>query len=158
MKRGGDPKERFKEKFIVSDTNCWLWIASRVKNGYGRFRLGTQTRLAHRVAYELFIGPIPHELTIDHLCRVRHCVNPAHLEAVSMRENLLRSPISLATIFARKTHCPRGHEYTTDNTSVSNGSRNCKACHKELQMRPEWREYHKRYNQAKRHAATQDHL
>lgn len=73
--------------------DCWEWLASRQPNGYGQFspggRAGGMTT-AHRVAYELTFGPIPEGLSIDHLCRNRGCVNPAHLEAVSQRENVQR--------------------------------------------------------------------
>jgi hypothetical protein len=81
------------------------------------------------VAYELAIGPIPEGLTIDHLCRNRGCVNPAHLEAVTNRTNLLRGD-GIAALNARKTHCKRGHEFTPENTYVwREGTRACRACH-----------------------------
>src|SRR6266496_2265386 len=73
---------------------CWLWTGKTGRDGYGRIGLGGRGALvrvrAHRFAYELLIGPIPDGLQIDHLCRVRHCVNPAHLEPVTQRENILR--------------------------------------------------------------------
>ena len=90
---------------------CWLWRASRDRSGYGRFKAATGVVGAHRVAYELLVGPIPDGLTLDHLCRVRHCVNPEHLEPVTHRENTLRGTGPTAEN-ARKTHCLRGHALT----------------------------------------------
>jgi hypothetical protein len=74
----------------------------------------------------ILVGPIPDGLVIDHLCRVRHCVNPAHMEPVTDRENVFRG-------FAAITHCPKGHEYTADNTYIppSTGSRECRRCRAE---------------------------
>jgi hypothetical protein len=91
-------------------TRCWRWIASRTPHGYGRFRPGRSAPwvYAHRFVYELTRGPVPPGLELDHLCRVRACVNPVHLEAVPHRENTLRGD-GLAAWNARKTHCSRGH-------------------------------------------------
>ena len=90
--------------------------------------------LAHRFSYELFRGNIPAGLTVDHLCKNTACVNPYHLEVVTQRENNLRGN-NWAGINSRKTHCPKGHEYTKENTVIwdngSNGARRCKICLKE---------------------------
>lgn len=87
-----DSLERFWSYVDRSKTEdgCWLWNGHRESNGYGRFRHDGRRSGAHRFAYEAEVGPIPDGLTIDHLCRVRHCVNPAHLEAVTSRENTRR--------------------------------------------------------------------
>lgn len=86
-----DPAERFWTYVDKAGPgNCWLWTGRLERNGYARFRHDGQRSGAHRYAYELEVGPIPDGLTIDHLCRVRHCVNPMHLEPVSGRENTRR--------------------------------------------------------------------
>lgn len=82
------------------------------------------------------VGPIPEGLDLDHLCRVRQCVNPDHLEPVTARENLMRSPLTQASINSAKTHCKRGHEFTPDNTRIfpKSGSRCCKTCERQRQV------------------------
>jgi|GEM_PF-1714746 len=109
---------------------CWPWTSTRNDQGYGMFSLpGHQHIYAHRFAYELLVGPIPEGLTLDHLCRVRHCVNPAHLEPVTNRENSLRGE-SQAAQQARQTHCLRGHPFDEANTyrRPDNDARQCRAC------------------------------
>lgn len=108
---------------------CWLWTAGMDTNGYGNFRWGGKMGKAHRYSYELHVGPIPDGLQIDHLCRVRNCVNPAHLEAVTIRENVLRSDNPCAH-HARKTHCPQGHPYEGENLGLAKNGRYCRACHR----------------------------
>lgn len=127
-----DLRARF-EAYVRRTAGCWDWTGARMANGYGVFnmpdRLGGGTRLAHRVSYELNVGPIPDGLELDHLCRVRHCVRPDHLEAVTHRENDLRgaSPFLVAH---REGRCLRGlHAMTPENARVtSNGRRRCRAC------------------------------
>lgn len=113
--------ERFAEKYRVDDSGCWIWTACTHQFGYGEFRFRGKCARAHRVAYELLVGPIPEGLTIDHLCRVRNCVNPAHLEPVTFAENVRRGAAAI-------THCPHGHEYTEANTLHQRGRRNCRTC------------------------------
>jgi HNH endonuclease len=114
--------------WVNKTSTCWLWMGGRNSKGYPYFYDGSRTRRAHRVAYELVCGVIPAGMTLDHLCRVRHCVNPAHLEPVSDRENILRGN-GWSGRNARKTHCPQGHEYTPENTRIhTSGGRLCVTC------------------------------
>jgi len=107
---------------------CWLWTAGRYRNGYGQFYLGGKKVLPHRVLYEWTVGPIPAGLDLDHLCRVRHCVRPSHLEPVTRRENLLRG-VTIPAAHAAKTHCPAGHPYAGANLRLRpNGARRCREC------------------------------
>jgi len=109
---------------------CLIWPWGLTGGGYGMLRLGRRTMLAHRWAWERAHGPIPEGLQLDHLCRQRACYNPAHLEAVTGRINVRRSPIHPAAINARKTHCIHGHEFTPENTYPRRGVlRDCRACH-----------------------------
>lgn len=118
--------ERFMEKVDVDDASgCWLWTATTNRKGYGMFWPTSASVSAHRWAYAHFVGPIPDGLQIDHLCRVRHCVNPEHLVPVTARENQQRSPFDPAA----RTHCPRGHPYDAENTyRYPDGRRWCRRC------------------------------
>lgn len=107
---------------------CWIWTGA-LRKGHGEFRRARRSLVAaHRFVYELEVGQIPPGLVIDHLCRVPRCVNPAHLEAVTNVENVLRGN-SLPARNARKTHCLNGHEFSPENTRINNrGDRVCIAC------------------------------
>lgn len=113
-----------------SERGCWLWIGLKNHKGYGVFKIHGKYVSAHRLIYKTIIGPIPHGLQIDHLCRVRNCVNPAHMEPVTSRENSLRSMITQSYINANQTHCPQAHPYSGDNLYIekSTGRRRCKIC------------------------------
>lgn len=108
--------------------SCWIWKGSRSVAGYGYVRSGSRNTCAHRVVYELLVGPIPEGLVIDHLCRNPSCVNPAHLEPVTQAENILRG-LGPVAANAKKTECVHGHSFDEANTYVdSNGGRKCRTC------------------------------
>lgn len=114
----------------LPDTPCWDWPLATHEAGYGVMQVNGVSKRAHREIYERVIGTIPDEMVLDHLCRNRKCVNPWHLEPVTLEENILRGNGSPA-INARKTHCSRGHEFTPENTRILRGrSRECKECAK----------------------------
>ena len=116
--------ERFWSHVIRWDADCWTWVGPHQSIGYAIFG----KTVAHRVAYELSVGPVPAGMELDHLCRNRGCVNPAHLEPVTRRENVMRSD-SFAAVNAAKTHCPNGHPYSGGNLHVRpNGDRRCRTC------------------------------
>jgi hypothetical protein len=126
-------RERFDAKWLPEpNTGCWLWTASTNNGGYGFIGVNRRVQMAHRVGYELYRGPIPDGMTLDHLCRVTCCVNPCHMEPVSMRANILRGH-GVAGKFARRTHCKNGHELSGDNVSSRSDSRArvCVTCHLE---------------------------
>lgn len=116
--------ERFWSKVKKTDS-CWEWVATKTPRGYGNFRVASKWKPAHRVAYELIVGPIPEGLQLDHLCCNPGCVNPAHLEPVTGYENHMRWRRGTT----RVTHCSHGHEYTPENTRTdSTGRRECREC------------------------------
>lgn len=108
---------------------CWLWLAALNGAGYGIFRLATgRNARAHRWAWEHLRGPIPEGMQIDHLCRVRKCLNPAHLEVVTNKVNAERSVPGRRVWRRERTHCARGHEFTPENCFWHKGRRCCQAC------------------------------
>ena len=125
------PIDRFAS--LIQFGSCWEWIGQRNNRGYSVFYVGPtaipRQVLGHRWAYEFFSGQrIPEGMQIDHLCRVRHCVNPDHMEVVTPLINTMRG-YSPTRLNAEKTACPAGHEYTPENTWVEkNGYRHCRAC------------------------------
>lgn len=127
--------KRFWDKCIPEpNSGCWLWTGADTPKGYGSFYLNSKLRRVHRVAYEILVGPIPGGLQLDHLCRVRCCCNPAHLEPVTNRENAIRGDAGraggavMAARFLALTHCRLGHPL--DGASGERRSRYCKACNR----------------------------
>lgn len=130
-------EERFWMKVEKTDT-CWIWTGAKATNGYGRFKTPERVVQAHRFSYELVKGKIPEGLVMDHRCRVRACVNPAHLEAVTIWENNWRAmPYGLRMVPG--THCFKGHLLSEDNLYHGfNGDmpyRRCKKCTRETSNR-----------------------
>ena len=104
-----------------------MWTATLNPDGYGRIRMRVGwVPLAHRALWETCIGPVQRPKELDHLCRVRHCVNPEHLELVDHAENVRRG--NSGQHWAAKTHCPQGHPYDEVNTHTYDGKRVCKQC------------------------------
>lgn len=132
-------RERLMDKVQMEpNSGCWLWDGGLNNRGYGTLRpTGGKNIGVHRLSYQLHVAPIPECMEIDHLCKVRCCVNPDHLEPVTRLENVRRSS---AGYYARspennvqkaKTHCPQGHPYSGDNLWTSKtGQRQCKTCHR----------------------------
>jgi hypothetical protein len=117
------------------NTGCWLWVGCVDRRGYAKFAHGGLSLRGHRVAYEHFVAQVPSGLELDHLCRTPACVNPAHLEPVTHRENILRSDAPPAAC-ARKTHCPKGHAYDAANARLGrDGHRACRACRRTEERR-----------------------
>ena len=142
------PEERFwRHVDKRGPEECWHWTGGGWSSGYGALRIvGRSTKVAaHRISYEIHVGPVPDGLVIDHLCRNRKCVNPAHLEAVTFRENILRGE-GMAAQHARKTHCLRGHSFDPPNGYVTSQGRRCRACDR---IRYEAREARKKASRAK---------
>ena len=135
--------QRFLARVAMVSGECHLWTGTINRHtGYGTLSIGGKDHYAHRLAYTLFVGPIPEGMDVDHtchngdeacngetLCTHRRCVNPEHLEPVAHRVNVTRSHLAPAGKNARKTHCKHGHEFTPENTLISAKGRRCRACH-----------------------------
>ena len=111
---------------------CWEWEGRVESNGYAQAKYGGQRGQVHRLVYEALVGPIPDGLTLDHLCENKRCYNPAHLEPVTIAENIRRAR-------AKITHCKRGHKLADENLYVTpDGRRNCRTCRREVTRRYEY--------------------
>jgi len=129
MKREPLPEAILRRMGLPDESGCMPWLGNISVKGYGRLNRDGRMRLAHRLTYAMFVGPLDPELTLDHLCRNRRCVAPGHLEQVSLRENVMRSPIAPSAVNARKVTCPQGHELSGANLYINPaGGRVCRSC------------------------------
>ena len=131
---------------VEKTATCWIWKGHVLAKGkaYGQVHIRGKSMMAHRYPWEQKHGPVPPRLQLDHLCRNRLCVNPNHLEAVSARENIMRST-GVAAINAKRTKCVNGHELSPENTKTSlrkdgNTRRHCRKC---------WAAANRRYREKK---------
>jgi len=127
-------REYIKKRILIDDNGCWQY-QGKTHDRYVKLNY----RSAHRVSYEAFKDRIPIGLTIDHLCRNKHCLNPEHLEVVTIQENISRGN-GFCAINSRKTHCKRGHLLSGYNLCIYAGKRQCRTCLNKAQSE----RYHKR--------------
>jgi len=143
MARWSNTQERIETRIERGD-GCWSWTGALDTSGYGRVFMGGKQMSVHRLMYEWHCGPIPEGYEIDHTCHTdacpggvcehRRCCNPEHLDAVPKAVNVARGQghASSARRAARRTHCPSGHPYDSQNTLVTpDGSRKCRTCHRD---------------------------
>lgn len=136
-------EDRIEPQIERNESGCWLWTGYKYPNGYAVLCWQGKQQLLHRLSYGHFVGPIPEGLVIDHLCRTKNCINPAHLEPVTSGENTRR---------AMRTHCVNGHEFTEANIyRPSDGKRYCRIC-----RRTRVREYQERKRLAKEQSERQE--
>jgi hypothetical protein len=127
-KPGTSLRERIQRMSEPNATGCWIWKAAVMGKGYGKLSLNGKLIGAHRASYIAFKGEIPAAAVIDHLCRVTSCVNPEHLEAVTVQQNTLRGNAPCAVLHGAE-QCRYGHPYDAANTYIRpDGYRHCRAC------------------------------
>ncbi len=133
--------ERFNARLVPDpESGCVLWTVRLNRAGYGVIRMDGREQQVHRVTWELEVGPVPDGMELDHVlargCVHRNCANVAHLEPVTHRENLLRSPVTVAALHAAQTHCIHGHPFDVANTHWRKaGGRACLACERDRKQR-----------------------
>jgi hypothetical protein len=111
-------KNRFLSKIEKID-GCWVWKGYIDKSGYGRLSINNRSEWVHRISFYIYNGFFPKDgMVVDHICRNRKCVNPEHLREATQRQNCLENSISRSYLNSLKTHCPKGHEYSEDNTKI----------------------------------------
>ena len=159
------PGPTWEEKYIAKidvrgPDECWPWLGSKFKKGYGRFSMGPKKVQAHVFGWTMNNGPMPDGLVVDHTCHNgsgcpggvtclhRACQNPAHWEAVTAAENTSRG--EGGRYQREKTHCPKGHEYTEENTYHYKGGRSCIQCNTDRQQSPEGKAYSLAYTRQRR--------
>lgn len=120
---------------VWEGTHCWIWKGTTTPAGYGRIKIDGKGILTHRFTFEHYRGQIDSDKETDHLCRNRVCCNPWHLEPVTHSVNVKRGDIEAMSYQKLKTHCPKGHPYSLENTWVNRlGHRFCRKCHAERQL------------------------
>jgi len=129
--RNYDPIFRFNQRIIKDESGCWIWQGKLSTNGYAVFKFHKRNVQVHRWAYETYKGSIPEGMVVDHLCNNRCCVNPDHLEPITLRENIIRA----------STHCrQKGHLFTEENSLItSKGTRLCRIC--DIERRRKYKQY-----------------
>ena len=129
-------EDKLEDNIEIDSNGCWIWLKYKSKKGYGQIRYNGRMRRVHRVSYECYIGNIPVGLTIDHLCKVRACCNPGHLEPVTQSENAKRGDYSnngkTNNYHASKTHCSNGHEFIESNVYKLKNRRVCLTCRRKV--------------------------
>lgn len=140
--------------------SCWIWDGSLFHDGYGLFKYSGKNKRAHRVAWFLENGEIPANLFVCHTCDNLRCVRPDHLFIGSVSDNKRDCVNKKRDAQSKKTHCPKGHEYSQENTRIYNGCRICGICVKAKSLRQsrerretcpdEVRAYHREYNKMRR--------
>ena len=140
------PLDRFLIRIDVrEDSDCIFWTGLMSRFGYGRFNVNRKDVPAHRFIYEHCEGPIPEGMYIDHICRVKNCVNPHHLRVVTPRQNSIENSNGTAFDNHAKTHCVHGHELSEENLYRYGTGRMCKTCANER-----WKDNKEAHNAAVR--------
>lgn len=142
-----DYKKVMSKIIVDTETNCWNWIGSR-SGRYSDFYLDNKKMAAHRLMYFIFNFELDDSLSIDHLCRNTHCVNPKHLEQVTHRENVLRG-VGPTAINSKKDACKNGHKFSGEKIRVFKNSRKCLTCKSDYD-----RKYNEKNKEKKRKQAA----
>jgi HNH endonuclease len=118
---------RMSKYIVAGDSGCWLWTGRTNGKDYAQTTVGSKKAYVYRVLYVYLKGSFPQGTEVDHLCRVRRCVNPAHIEPVTHQENMKRGK-TISALNLQKSTCPQGHAYSGTN---SRGDRICHPCYAE---------------------------